>query len=90
MPSQKITPSMRVSWTFPLGRTNVVLLACGLGTIIVGYLAMLTAISDDPAKHQNAWNNLLAVTVAPILLVVGYAILIPLGLLYRSKDRRAA
>lgn len=47
---------------------------------------MLTALTDNPDAHHNVWNNPFAVTVAPILLVIGYAIVIPLALFYRSKS----
>jgi hypothetical protein len=56
--------------------------------IIAGYALMLTANTDDPAKHQQAWNNTFAVTVAPILLVLGYAVVIPIALFYRPKNNQ--
>lgn len=76
----------KVRWKFPLQRQNFILLAVGVVLIIVGYALMLTAITNDPIEHQQAWNNPLAVTVAPILLVIGYAVVIPLALLYRPKQ----
>lgn len=77
----------KVHWSFPLRRENFVLLAIGLATIVIGYTLMLTAITNDPTTHQEVWNNPLAVTVAPILLVIGYAVIIPVALLYRSKKQ---
>lgn len=79
--------SRKVQWSFPLRRENFILLAIGIATIVVGYMFMLTAITNDPAQHQQVWNNALAVTVAPILLVIGYAVIIPIALLYRSKKQ---
>ncbi|GIV54121.1 MAG: hypothetical protein KatS3mg039_0639 [Candidatus Kapaibacterium sp.] len=84
---QRYSAKPAVTWQFPLGRTNLIILGIGVAIIVLGYLLMLTAITDDPAKHQEAWNNPLAVTVSPILLVVGYAAVIPLGLLYRTKKQ---
>jgi hypothetical protein len=43
---------------------------------------MSTAISDDPTQ----WNNPLAVTIAPVLLAIGYCVIIPYGLLARKKE----
>lgn len=85
MARQVRTTKQPVQWHFPLTRTNGVLLAIGIAVIAVGYGLMLTAITSDPVKHQEAWNNPLAVVVAPILLVVGYAAIIPVALLYRRK-----
>jgi len=79
------TASSTQRWSFPLERQNFLLLAVGVAIIIAGYALMLTANTDDPAKHQQVWNNPLAVTVAPILLVLGYAVVIPFALFYRAK-----
>ncbi len=84
---QRYASASKVVWRFPLSRLNLILLAVGIAIITIGYLLMLTAITDDPAKHQEVWNNPLAVTVSPILLVIGYAVIIPIALLYRSKDQ---
>ncbi|MCS7000019.1 MAG: DUF3098 domain-containing protein [Bacteroidota bacterium] len=78
-------PPQKPRWSFPLSRLNLILLTIGIGIIIVGYLLMLPAITDDPVKHQQVWNSPLAVTISPILLVIGYAIVIPFALLYRQK-----
>jgi hypothetical protein len=59
----------------PLGRENFVILGIGLAVIIVGYLAML----------EGSVEGFLPLVVAPILLVVGYCILIPLGIMYRKE-----
>jgi sterol desaturase/sphingolipid hydroxylase (fatty acid hydroxylase superfamily) len=83
---QRYSATGKVEWNFPLTRTNLVILAIGIAIIAAGYLLMLTAITDDPAKHQEVWNNPMAVTLSPILLVIGYAIVIPIALLYRPKS----
>ena len=66
----------------PLGRKNVTIIACGIVAIIAGYLAML----------NGSVEGALSLVVAPILLVLGYCVLIPLGILYRGgrKDTPAA
>lgn len=48
-------------------------LGSGLVVIIIGYIALM----------QGPYNNPLSVTVAPILLTIGYCILIPVGLAIR-------
>jgi hypothetical protein len=52
-------------------RRNWTFLGAGLGTILIGYLCL----SQPPV------DGFLSLTLAPILLVIGYCVLIPLGLL---------
>ena len=49
---------------FPLGRKNLVVLALGVASLVAGYL-LLNAGSPTPAA---------------ILLVLGYCVLVPVGL----------
>jgi len=44
-------------------------------TVILGYVAL----GMDP------WDGVMALTVAPILLVIGYCVIIPVGIIYRKK-----
>jgi len=57
----------------PLGKQNFLIMGVGLLVIIAGYLTMLT----------GSVEGFLPLVVSPILLVVGYCILIPIGILYR-------
>ena len=70
------------SWNFPLDSYNYKILGIGAIVIAIAYGLMSTAISDDP----NQWNNPMAVTIAPVLLAIGYCVIIPYGLLARKKD----
>ena len=65
------TPSNSV----PFGRKNWTLFALGLATIALGYVLL----SIPPV------DGFLSLTLAPIFLVVGYCVLIPLAIL--AKDR---
>ncbi|MBI2501873.1 MAG: hypothetical protein HYW07_01405 [Candidatus Latescibacteria bacterium] len=58
----------------PFTRKNWTLLAIGLATIALGYLAL----SIPPA------DGFLSLTLAPLLLVAGYCVLIPLAILARE------
>jgi hypothetical protein len=75
----------KIQWGIPLGKKNLMLMAGAVGIIIIGYLLMATAISDDPANNQGIWNNANAVTFAPILLVIGYCIIAPIAIMWRPK-----
>lgn len=70
------------SWNFPLDSYNYKIIGIGAIVIAIAYGLMSTAISDDP----NQWNNPMAVTIAPVLLAIGYCVIIPYGLLARKKD----
>lgn len=54
-----------------LGRANVILLLAGVVAVVAGFLLL--------AGRE--------ITLSPILLVGGYCILVPLGLLYRPRTR---
>jgi len=69
-----------VNWEFPLTKMNFYYLAAGLGLIILGYILMATGISEEAAVVNGKWNNPMAVTIAPILLVIGYCVVIPMAI----------
>ena len=70
----------KVVWEFPLKRMNFYYLAAGLGLIILGYILMATGITEEPAVVDGTWNNPMAVTIAPLMLVIGYCVVIPLAI----------
>jgi hypothetical protein len=78
---QKQQSISSASWNFPLDSYNYKILGIGAIVIAIAYGLMSTAISDDPTQ----WNNPMAVTIAPVLLAIGYCIIIPYGLLARKK-----
>ena len=61
----------------PLERSNYLIIGAGLLLILVGYLAML----------EGSVEGFLPLVVAPILLVLGYCVVIPFGILYRKRKR---
>ena len=62
------------TWSF--SQINYILFGAGLLIIIIGYIVMATG---DTYSRQS-------LTVAPIMLFIGYIILIPASLIYK-KDR---
>ena len=60
-------------WAFE--KTNYTLLVIGVILIITGYFVMA----------NGTVNSFQSLTVAPILLFLGYIIFIPAALIYRSK-----
>lgn len=79
---QKQQSVSTASWNFPLDSYNYKILGIGAIVIAIAYGLMSTAISDDPTQ----WNNPMAVTIAPVLLAIGYCVIIPYGLLARKKN----
>ena len=64
-------PRKRAKSDFPFERNNYLLFAVGLVTILVGFIALI--LGD--------------ITLAPILLVVGYCVIIPVAILYSGKKK---
>ena len=59
----------------PFNKSNYQILGGGLLCIILGYIALA----------QEPWNGTMPLVVAPILLVRGYCVLIPSGILFRKR-----
>jgi hypothetical protein len=60
----------------PFTKINYQILGAALVFLVLGYLAL----------GQEPWNGTLPLVVAPILLVLGYCVLIPLGILYKRNE----
>ena len=63
--------------TLPFSEMNYILFAMGIGLLIFGYIAL----SIGP------WDSVWSLTIAPILLVISYCIVIPLAILYHKKGK---
>ncbi len=64
----------------PLGKENFQIIGVGLVVILAGYLAMLT----------GSVEGVLPLVISPILLVIGYCVIVPFGIFYRKKEQAAA
>tara|TARA_B110000014_G_scaffold224605_1_gene182934 strand:- start:335 stop:571 length:237 start_codon:yes stop_codon:yes gene_type:complete len=60
-------------WAF--GRTNYIIFTLGLLSLILGYYLMFS----------GSVNSFQSLTLSPILLFLGYIIIIPFALVYREK-----
>ena len=63
----------------PFTRKNWTLAAAGLASILIGYVYLRT----PPAE------GFLSLTLAPVLLVAGYCVLIPLAILARDQTEES-
>lgn len=68
--------SGKATWTNPLGAMQYKLIAAGVGVIVLGFVLLSTGM--------DAWDNPLAVDVAPVVLVLGYCVAIPLAIMWRG------
>jgi pilus assembly protein TadC len=60
-------------------RINYIIMLGGVLVVLLGYIVM--SMGDDISP--------LSVTVAPIILTIGYCVIIPLGILYRRRSKTA-
>lgn len=82
-----ISPTTKVSWNFPLQKQNFIIIGIGLAVILIGYLLMLLGVTDQPALPDGKWNNFFSVSLAPIVLVIGYCVIIPYGIMKSFKPK---
>ena len=68
------TDSLFESWS--LSKTNYLLFGIGLFLIIIGYILM----------GNGEVNSFQSLKLAPVMLFIGYIIVIPVSLIYRDKD----
>ncbi len=71
-----ITKPKAINSAIPFTKSNYQILSAGLVCIILGYVALA----------QDPWNGIMPLVVAPILLVLGYCVIIPIGILFRKKN----
>ena len=63
-------------WAF--GKTNYLIFSIGLSFVIIGYIFMANG-------EVNSFQSL---TLAPIMLFLGYIVVIPASLVYRDKSKK--
>ena len=71
----KQTKKTKRDESLSLESINYQIILAGVAIIVVGYFAL----SAQP------WDNPIALNVAPILLVLGYCVVIPIGIIFRRK-----
>ena len=73
---QRRTPDRRTKHALLYGGRNIRLFVMGLVVIALGYFLL----SRPPV------DGVMSLTLAPLLLVIGYCVLIPLALLSRNEE----
>lgn len=79
----KTTPKskQRVVWENPLSKQQLILMGAGLAVIVIGFLLLSAGLS-------SRWDNPLSVSVAPVVLVIGYCVVIPWAIMAGSKSNK--
>jgi hypothetical protein len=79
-PKRKQTHGSKKVFTSPFNiywkKNNYYLLFAGIGTIILGFYLM----SIGP------WNSFVSLVISPVVLVIGYTIILPASIFYRKKN----
>ena len=57
---------------FALGKENYKLMAMGFAVIVIGFILMAGGGSDDPNVFSEAIFSFRRITLAPILLLLGF------------------
>ena len=75
----KVSPKRSLLPRVDLGRRNLLIFLIGLMVIAVGYVLLA----------QGPWDNPLSRSVAPIVLLIAYFIIFPIGIFYKRKKPEA-
>jgi len=57
---------------FALQRTNYIWMAIGIAVLIIGYALMSGGAAEDPTAFSEEIFNARRITVAPIVVLIGY------------------
>ncbi|MDW7681064.1 MAG: hypothetical protein SCK70_10895 [bacterium] len=68
----------KLKTSIPFGKENYILFFIGLLLIVLGYIFMAQGPAD------SFWS----LTLAPILLIFSYCIVIPISIIYRKKSAK--
>jgi hypothetical protein len=66
-----------VSWKSPWNAQHYTYIGAAIVVIVVGFLLLAKGM-------YSSWDDPLSVDVAPVVLVVGYCILVPLAIMRKS------
>lgn len=72
-------------WHFPMSRTNFIYFGIALAVIVIGFGLMATGISTPETTTPEKWGNPMALAIGPILLVIGFCVLVPYAIMKRDR-----
>ena len=77
--AQKRSSGERLGLKFPWKRVNYLILLLGVIVIVVGFIFLSIGPVD------SFWS----LDLAPILLVLGYCVIVPVAILYRKREKQS-
>ena len=60
-----------------LSKKNLILIGIGILLLVIGFICLATGPADNPVS----------LTVAPLILVAAYLVVIPVGILWKGKGQ---
>jgi len=81
--TQKVKEKPQLDFAF--GKINYQLLIIGVAFLLVGYVLMIGGGSDDPNVFSEKIFNFQRLTLAPILLIIGFVIEV-FAIMIKPKD----
>lgn len=79
-PKKPIKKKQKVSVVTLPEKENYYIIIAGVAIIVLGYILLAMGGVEDA----------LALVISPIILVIGYCVVIPIGIMYRRKTREKA
>ncbi len=80
------TPVQESKSGFVLGKKNYIILAAGFALIIIGFVLMAGGKSEDPNVFNPELFNFRRITLAPILILIGFIVEI-FSIMWRPKTK---
>ena len=71
--------------TFAFGKDNYKMMLIGIAVIAIGMILMIGGSSDDPNKFSEDIFDFRRLTLAPILIIAGYVVVL-LAILKKPKS----
>lgn len=72
---RKITKTLS-KWSIPLSKSNFILIGVGIFFLLIGFYIMTIP----------PWNSDFALIISPLILLIGYFFIFPLGILRINKN----
>lgn len=77
--AKKTLVKQKREMSFPLAKENFIIIGIGILDLIIGYIFLA----------QGSVDGFAPTVIAPILLVIGYCVIIPYGILKKPKSELA-
>ena len=70
------TEKQRVNWApgMPFGKINYILMLVGIVLLAIGYILLSGGGTDDPSQFSEAIFDTRRLTIAPIVLTLGFVV----------------